>query len=283
MQAGFIGLGVLGRTMAARLIAQGVDLTVWNRTPEKAEGLGAPVASSPADLIGRVPVVVVNVRDSAAVDAVLNGENGLLAGDCAGKLIIDTTTNHFEDVLAFHTAAQAKGAHYLEAPVLGSVAPATKGTLTIVISGEESAFESARPLLEIIGSTLFFLGEPGLASKMKVINNLVLGAFMAAVAEGVVLGEAAGLDRARVLEVLGAGGGNSGVLNAKRQKLTDLDFSPHFAVDLIYKDLHYMQALARELGMPMPTGSHVKELFARAFPRGLDKEDFSVIYRLLKE
>jgi len=280
--AGFIGLGVLGRTIAQRLIDQGVELTVWNRTPGKADGLRAEVAASPAGVIARTPVVFLNLRDSAAVDAVLNGEGGLLAGDIRGKIIIDTTTNHFVDVARFHAAVSARGGSYLEAPVLGSVVPASNGALTVVVSGEPGAFDRARPLIEKIGSTIFFLGEIGLATKMKLVNNLVLGAFMAVLGEAVGLGEAAGIDKARVLDILAAGAGNSGVLNAKRQKLLDEDFAPHFSAALIYKDLHYLQDLARSLDRPLFTGSAVKELYALALQRGVADQDFSVIYDLLK-
>ncbi len=282
MNAGFIGLGVLGRTIAQRLIDQDVALTVWNRTPGKAEGLRADVAASPAEVIARTPVVFLNLRDSAAVDAVLNGDHGLLSGDVHGKIIIDTTTNHFVDVTRFHAAVSARGGSYLEAPVLGSVVPASKGALTVVVSGEQAAFEQAKPLIEKIGSTIFFLGEAGLASKMKLVNNLVLGTFMAVLGEAVTMGEAAGIEKARVIEILAAGAGNSGVLNAKRQKLLDEDFAPHFSAALIYKDLHYLQDLARSLDRPLFTGSAVKELYALALQRGVADQDFSVIYDLLK-
>lgn len=282
MNAGFIGLGVLGRTIAQRLIDQDVALTVWNRTPGKAEGLRATVAASPADVIAQTPVVFLNLRDSAAVDAVLSGDRGLLAGDGHGKIIIDTTTNHFTDVARFHAEVSARGGAYLEAPVLGSVIPASKGALTVLVSGEQAAFDQAKPLLDKIGSTIFFLGEIGLATKMKLVNNLVLGVFMAALGEAVTLGEAAGIDKARVLDILAAGAGNSGVLNAKRQKLLDEDFAPHFSAALIYKDLHYLQDLARALERPLFTGSAVKELYALALQRGVADQDFSVIYDLLK-
>ncbi len=155
MKAGFIGLGVLGKTMARHLIEQGVELVVWNRTAEKAADLGVPVMQSPAEVMAQVPVVVLNLRDSGAVEEVLGG---LLAGDCTGKIIIDTTTNHFEPVVRFEAWAREHGAAYLEAPVLGSVIPASKGALTVLVGGAQAAFETARPLLDQIGSTIFYMG-----------------------------------------------------------------------------------------------------------------------------
>jgi 3-hydroxyisobutyrate dehydrogenase len=268
--------------MAQRLIDQGVELVVWNRTIAKASDLDAGVATSPRDVISQVPVMFVNVRDSDAVEAVLSGPDGLLSGDCRDKIIIDTTTNHFAAVAAFHARVAERGGAYLEAPVAGSVVPASKGALTVLVSGEKATFEQARPYLEKIGSTIFYLEATGLATKMKLINNLVLGSFMATLGEAVAFGEAVGLDKARVLELLAAGAGSSGVLTAKRQKLLDEDFSPHFSVSLVYKDLHYMQDLARSLGRPDFMGSLAKELYALAFLDGLENQDISVIYAVLK-
>jgi 3-hydroxyisobutyrate dehydrogenase len=282
MKAGFIGLGALGKAMAQRLIEQGVELVVWNRTLTKASDLDASVANSPRDVIGQVPVVFVNVRDSDAVETVLSGSDGLLSGDCRGKTIIDTTTNHFGAVAAFHSMVAGRHGAYLEAPVAGSVVPASKGALTVLVSGEKAIFEQARPYLDKIGSTIVYLGDTGLATKMKLINNMVLGSFMAILAEAVAFGEAVGLDKAQVLDLLAAGAGNSGVLNAKRQKLLDEDFSPHFSVSLVYKDLHYMQDLARSLGRPDFMGSLAKELYALAYLDGLESQDFSAIYAVLK-
>jgi 3-hydroxyisobutyrate dehydrogenase len=282
MKAGFIGLGALGQAMAQRLIEQGVELVVWNRTIAKASDLNASVATSPRDVIAQVPVVFVNVRDSDAVQAVLSGSDGLLSGDCQGKIIIDTTTNHFGAVAAFHARVAERGGAYLEAPVAGSVIPASKGALTVLVGGDQATFDQARPYLEKIGSTIIYLETVGLATKMKLINNMVLGSFMATLAEAVAFGEAVGLDKAQVLDFLAAGAGNSGVLTAKRQKLLDEDFSPHFSASLVYKDLHYMQDLARTLGRPDFMGSLAKELYALATLDGLQDQDLSVIYAVLK-
>jgi 3-hydroxyisobutyrate dehydrogenase len=284
MNAGFIGLGNLGKAMAQRLISQGVELTVWNRTPEKAQDLEAEVAASPADLIGGVPLVFVNVRDSTAVEAVLRGPEGLLQGDCTGKVIVDTTTNHFNAVTSFHQAAQERDATYLESPVVGSVGPAQQGTLTVFVSGTQSAFDQAKPYLEKIGSPIFFLGEPpGLATKMKLINNSVLASFMVTIAEALALGEQIGLDKERVLDLLSAGAGNSAILNAKREKLETEDFEPHFSAALMIKDLAHMEDLTEALGRPWLTGRVAEELFAMTRLKGLEDRDFSVVYRVLAE
>jgi len=284
MKAGFIGLGTLGTAIARRLLDEGVELVVWNRTPQRVERVpSAAVAASPAELISQVPLVVINVRDSAAVEDVLAGDQGLLRGECAGRVIVDTTTNHPADVTRFHELVRARGATYVEAPVLGSVAPASQGALTVLVSATPDAYAQARPILEKLDSAIFFLEQPGLATRMKLINNLALGVFNAVLAEALALGEAAGLEKARVLAILEAGAGKSGTLAAKKQKWLDEDFSTTFSAAMIYKDLHYLQDLAYALGRPLFTGSAVKELYALAVARGHGDEDFSVLYEVFKE
>jgi 3-hydroxyisobutyrate dehydrogenase len=223
-----------------------------------------------------------NLFDSAAVEAVLAGKDGLLKSDCTGKIIIDTTTNHFELATYFHELLKKHGGSYLESPVLGSVVPASQGALTVLVSGDKNAFDKALPWIEKIGKNIFFLEKPALATKMKLINNLALGSFMATIAEALAFGESAGIDKSRVLDILGAGAGNSMVLNAKKEKLLNEDFSAHFSSALIYKDLHYLQDLARSLKRPLFTGSTAKELFGMTFSKGMDTLDFSVIYKIMK-
>jgi len=282
MKAGFIGLGHLGKSVAKRLISEGIELMVWNRTREKASDLGALIADSPAALVSQVEILFMNLFDSAAVEAVLAGKDGILKVDCTGKIIIDTTTNHFELVAYFHELLRKQGVFYLESPVLGSVVPASQGALTVLVSGEKNAFDKALPYIEKIGKNIFFLEKPALATKMKLINNLALGSFMATIAEALAFGESAGINKSKVLDILGTGAGNSMVLNAKREKLLQEDFSTHFSSALIYKDLHYLQDLARALKRPLFTGSTAKELFGMTFSKGMDSLDFSGIYKIMK-
>lgn len=283
MKTGFIGLGHLGKAMAKRLISEGVDLIVWNRTKEKAADLGAEVADTPASLVTKTDIIFLNLFDSDGVMSVLTGKSGLLEADCKGKIIIDTTTNHFEKVLHFHRLLEERGGHYLESPVLGSVVPASQGNLTVLVSGTKGIYERAKPLLDKIGKNIFYLEKPTLAIKMKLINNLVLGAFMTVLAEATAFGEKAGIDKAMVIDILSAGAGNSAVLNAKKEKLLTEDFSTHFSSALIYKDLHYVQDLARMMKIPLFTGSITKELFGMTFAKGIADLDLSAVYKIMKE
>jgi len=283
MHAGFIGLGHLGKAIAGRLIDCGHTLTVWNRTPSKAEGLEVDVVSSPLQVAQKSETIFLCLFDSDGVHSILSGKNGLLSTDISGKIIIDLTTNHFREAAIFHEMCGKAGAVYLEAPVLGSVVPASQGALTVLISGDESGYEKIKPVLEDIGKHLFYLKTPSLATKMKLINNLTLGSFMATLAEALSLGEHIGLAKEDVVEILSAGGGNSLVLNAKKKKLLEEDFSTHFSSALIYKDLHCLQDLAYEEKKTLFTGAVTKELYARTFEEGIDQEDFSAIYKLFKK
>lgn len=284
MKAGLIGLGTLGRTLAERLISEGVELTVWNRTASKAEGLDAKVAQSPARVFEACEIVFLNLFDSDAVHDVITGNGGLLeCEDATGRVVIDTTTNHPNSALLFHGLLKEYGSLYMDAPVLGSVVPASKGMLTVLASGESAAYERALPYLEIIGKNLFHFQEPGLASKLKLVNNMLLGCFMSAIAEGLAIAEDFGATKEQALDVLGAGAGKSLVMDAKRQKLLDEDFSSHFSSAAIYKDLHYLQDMARELERPLMSGSAAKEAFALTFSKGIADEDFSGIYKVFKD
>ncbi len=282
MHAGFIGLGSLGTAMAGRLRDAGVTLTVWNRTRAKAEAFGAAVASSPADLVGRVPAVFLCLSTSDAVEAVLRGHDGLLSGDCAEKLIIDTTTNHHAPVPLFHELCAQRGARYVESPVAGSVVPAREGRLMAMVSGRPDDIAAARPYLDKIAAVIHDLGAPGQATRMKLINNLCLGAFLAALGEALATAEAAGIDRGQALDVLGDGAGKSSVLAAKREKLLTGDWSPHFSCAMIHKDLHCLQDLARDLGIPQHLAGVVKEQFGRTFKAGLAEADVAAIHEIFR-
>ena len=280
---GFIGLGALGRAVARRLAATGSRLLVWNRTPGRLAGLDAEEASCPAEVVTRAETVLLCLRDSEAVWAVTSGQGGLFAGECRGRTVIDLTTNHVDVATMLHGLAAKAGAAWLEAPVLGSVVPASRGELVVLASGEAAVLERARPLLERIGNRVFHLGAPGAATTMKLANNLVLAALLAGLAEAAAVAEAGGVPRETALDVLAAGAGNSAVLAAKRAKVLGEDYEPHFSAALLYKDLHYLQDLARTLRRPLPLAASLKELVALAFPAGLDELDVAVLFPLLRE
>ena len=282
MPIGFIGLGNLGTAVATRLKEVGETVLTYNRTKEKALAKGFDVVDTPKDLLSKCDVIFLCLFDSPAVDNILNMEDGLLCQGLKGKTIIDLSTNHFNDVLDFHKIIKEYEGLYLESPVFGSVAPALKGEVTVVCSGEKDTFERSKPLIEKFAKEIFHLEEIGQATKMKLINNLCLGSFMATLAECTSLAESCEIDKAKALEILGVGGGQSLVLKAKTQKLIDEDFSPHFSNSAINKDLHLLQDLAYELNQPLYTASIPKELFSKMRMDGRGDEDFSSVYKLFK-
>lgn len=282
MSIGFIGLGNLGRAITTRLNEVGEDLIIYNRNKDKIKDLSYKKVNTPKELLKDCDVIFLCLFDSDAVNNILSQEGGLLCHDLKGKTIIDLTTNHYEKVLAFHEAVESVGGNYLENPVFGSVAPSLIGALTTVASGKKEVFENIKPILEKIAKEIFYLEKPSSATKMKLINNLCLGSFMTTLAECTSLAESCEIDKAKALEILGVGGGQSLVLKAKTQKLIDEDFSPHFSNNAINKDLHLLQDLAYELQKPLFSASIPKELFSQMKKLGRGEEDFSSIYQLFK-
>ena len=282
MAIGFIGLGNLGRAITSRLASLGEELVIYNRNKEKIKDLPYEKVETPREILDKCDVVFLCLFDSDAVNYILSGENGLLCEELAGKTIIDLTTNHYHDVLEFHNAVNALGGNYLENPVFGSVAPALQGALTVVSSGKKEVFERVKPILEKIAKEIFFLETPSSATKMKLINNLCLGSFMATLAECTAMAESCDIPKAKALEILGVGGGQSLVLKAKTQKLIDEDFSAHFSNNAINKDLHLLQDLAYKLQKPLYSATIPKELFSKMKMMGKGEEDFSSIYQLFK-
>lgn len=283
MKVGLIGLGNMGRALAERLLSQGVELIVWNRDEERAEGLNVLIAESPAGLLREAPMIILSLFDSAAVEAVLTGEEGLLRESLEGKIIIDTTTHLAGPVAGFHDMIAGKKGGYLEAPLFGSIGPALQGKLTAVVSGPRQVLDQAMPLLQKFTSKVFHLEPPGQATRVKLANNVVLGCFMAALAEGLALAERSGVSPKQFLEILAHGAGNSALLLAKRDKLLALDFSPHFSARAAYKDLQCALDLAFDLECPMFTSSAVKELFGVLVARKEGGLDISALYQLMRE
>ena len=282
MRIGFIGLGNLGQAICTRLASQNIELTIYNRNKEKIKDLPYEKVNTPKELLANCEVIFLCLFDSSAVENILTGTDGLLCEELKGKTIIDLTTNHYDDVLKFHEMVNNIGANYLENPVFGSVAPALKGELTVVSSGKVEVFEAVKPILEKIAKEIFHLPVPSSATKMKLINNLCLGSFMATLAECTALAENCDIPKSKALEILGVGGGQSLVLKAKTQKLIDEDFSPHFSNNAINKDLHLLQDLAYNLKMPLYSAAVPKELFSKMKNLGKGEEDFSSIYSLFK-
>ncbi len=280
MGIGFIGFGSLGKAIIERLISQKVNVEIWNRSLEKVEKT-YPIVKNPKELAEKFEFIVLCLSDSAAVKELLTSQN-LLKGNLKGKIIIDFTTNSYPEVLEFYEILKKEKAYYLESPIIGSVIPAKKGELTLLVSGEEEVFKKTLPFLEKVSTKTFYLKLPGMATKAKLINNYVFACFLTAIAFATVLGEKAGFSKEQILEILSSGAGHSRVLDAKKEKLIKEDFSTHFSVKNMLKDLLYFENFLKEIRGSNFERFIPKEIFKIASIKGYEKEDVSVIYQIFK-
>ena len=280
-KVGFVGLGIMGAPMARNLSKAGYELIVHNRSREKAEDLageGVAVAQSPAEVAGGSDVVVTMLPGPPEVEAVF-GEMLGAARDRA--LLIDMSTS--SPVLARRLAADAreKGVGVLDAPVSGGDVGAIEGTLSIMVGGGEADFERARPLFEVMGGTVTRVGEAGAGQTVKACNQIVVALVIEAVSEALVLGEGAGVEPSKLLDVLSGGLAGNKVMEVKREKLLSRDFPPGGRSRSHFKDLGIALATARESGVSLPATAVVNEMFGALVARGMGDRDHSALIALL--
>jgi len=279
-RVGWIGAGRMGSQLAARLIEAGHEVAVYNRTAAKAEPLaarGASVVGAPADLADR-DVVFSMVSASAELRAVTTGEGGLLTNpDAVPKLVIDCSTVSTQASAELRLAAAERGADFLAAPVSGNPKVVAAGLLTLAVSGDESVFTAAEPLLRQLGKGVTYVGEDEVARLVKICHNVFLGVVTQSLAEITVLAEKGGSSRAAFLEFLNDSVMGSVFTRYKSPALVNLDFTPTFTMPLLLKDFDLGLAAARELTAPMPLASAAAELVASALGAGHRTEDFAVL------
>lgn len=283
VRQGFIGLGHLGKAIATRLIDCGHELGVYNRTAEKAKGMNAVPFDSPRDLAEHSDVIFICLTDSRAVMSLFDGPEGLVAIDICGKILVDFSTHQHSQVEKIYALAHQQGAHYMECPVLGSVVSARQGTLTLVAGGDAKAFEKVNSFLKSLSTSLFFLDKPGQATSIKLLNNMVLASLMISLSEALAFGESSGLDKAMILDILSQGAGGSIVLNAKKNKLLEEDFSAHFSNAMLFKDLTCAQDMAQDMGKILFSVNFAKQIYGRTFEKECEQDDFSGVYKLFKD
>jgi 3-hydroxyisobutyrate dehydrogenase len=277
----FIGLGAMGSRMAQNLIAAGHRLRVYNRDRAKTKAAadkGATVCATPAEAAKGAEFVVSIVADDAATRAVMLGTDGALAGAAAGTILIDSSTNTPAMAREVAKAASAKGCHYLDAPVSGSLAQAQGKELVFMVGGEKAAFDKAQPLFAAMGRMSKLMGGPGAGATIKLVNNMLSGTTTAALAEAAQVAEAAGIDRDAALEILGEGAAGSRLLKSKLPKMFKRDFSAQFQLELMEKDLRYFLALAQEVDRPAPIASLVRSQYQAGRRAQLGKLDSAAVF-----
>lgn len=280
MKIGFIGLGIMGSRMAANLLGAGHQLSVWNRSVAKAQGLvlkGARLAATPAEAAGGSEVVFTMLANPDAVTATALGPHGFLPAMAAGALWVDCSTVTPASSRRMAAEAASRGVSFLDAPVAGSLPVAEKGELTFLVGGEEKDLERCRPLLSAMGKTIRHVGATGMGSSLKLVNNMLLGNAMAAFSEALAFGEALGFSRGALLDSLLGTAVVAPFLAGKKEKLATGRYDVEFPLRLMHKDLQLVSSTAYELGVPLPATHATKELFGQAAANGLADVDFSGI------
>src|ERR1700730_1613707 len=282
---GFVGLGYMGSRIASRLIDAGYPVGVYNRTRDKTRALaerGARVYDSPRELAADADAILSMLADDAAVEQVMLGQDGLVATARPGSTIIDLSSVHPDTTRRVANAARLRNVAMLDASVSGSTAQAEEGSLVVFVGGERSAYERWRPVLDVIGNHIFYLGPSGAGATMKLVANSLLGAGMQALADALVLGQRAGLDRTTLLDVLEQ---TAVVTPGQKRKLENVrsgEFPVEFPLRLMYKDLLNVARLAGQRAVPTPAIAAAQQMFAVAQAKGRE-EDFSVVIRTMEE
>jgi 2-hydroxy-3-oxopropionate reductase len=283
---GFIGLGIMGKPMAKNLMDAGYDLTVHNRSPQKAHELGeagATVAESPREVAQNSDVVITMLPDSPQVREVVAGEGGVLEGLSEGSLLIDMSTISPVVTEELAEAVKEKGASMLDAPVSGGDVGAIEGTLSIMVGGEEGDFERAMPLFEAMGKTVTHVGPTGAGQVTKAANQVVVALTIEAVSEALVLGSAGGVAPEKILDVLSGGLAGNKVMEVKREKFLTREFEPGGKVEFHLKDLGIALAAGREYGVALPVTEVVNQLFEALMARGRGGWDHSALLSLVED
>ena len=280
---GFIGMGHMGSHMAPRLISAGYHLTVYDRTKEKAQAIaGATVAETPEEAAAQSDIVISIVTNDPALEEVMFGPDGVLAGTHAGSVIIDMSTVSPHTSRRLFQAAREKGVAMIDAAVSGSVPQVEQGSLVIFVGGEQETYQQCKPILDILGQSSFYMGLSGMGTTMKLVVNTLLGLGMQALAEAIALGEKAGVEKGLLLDVLGqttvlTPGQKSKLENVKRE-----EYPTNFALSLMHKDFSLVLSQAYDLAVSMPATAAAQQMYTAATAKGRDA-DFSIMIQFMEQ
>ncbi len=286
---GFIGLGGMGRRMALRLLAAGYVVTGYDRARTHEvdlERFGASIAASPRELAAAADVVMSSVTDDAAVEDVMYGPQGVLAGARPRTVIIDVSTVLPDTSLQLFQSGRARSIDVLDAPVSGSLPQAEQGQLVVFVGGERPVFDRCRPILGVLGKASFYMGPSGSGSTTKLCTNTLLGLGLQALAEAVALGERAGLPRDRLLDALSE---TSVVSPSQRSKFDNIkrdEYPATFPQRLMFKDFALVLREALALSVPVPATAAAAQVAASEHARETVEavdEDFSAVVRAMEE
>ena len=282
-KVGWIGAGRMGYAMAERLLKAGVDVSVWNRTREKAEPLaelGAKIVDSPSDLASK-DIVFTMVGGPADFIEVTKGENGVLTqGANVPGLLVDCTSISEEASREVRAFANDVGTSMLDAPVSGNAKVVKAGKLSVVASGSKEAFDEASPFLDVIAEGVSYVGEGELARMVKICHNVFLGVVIQSLVEITVLAEKGGVPRHAFMDFINKSAMGSMFSTYKTPSLVNLDFTPTFTPLLLRKDMELGLSAARNLDVPMPVASMTKEIIQNLIGQGYTECDFAALIEM---
>ncbi len=285
---GFIGLGIMGRPMACHLLEAGHQVVIHNRSRQKVDDVcasypGAISANSPREVAEQASVVITMLPDTPDVRDVVFGDDGLANSMAAGSLLIDMSTISPATSIEIAETLATRNVAVLDAPVSGGEAGAVNATLSIMVGGEQAAFDRAKPLFEIMGKTIVLMGGHGAGQTTKACNQIMVALHYAAASEALVLGAKAGVDPDKMVQVLGGGLAASRVLELKGQKMIDHDFQPGFRIDLHRKDLAIALAAGKAEGVPLLATAVVDPVFQAAAAAGRGDLDHSALMSIYED
>ena len=282
----FLGLGVMGRPMAGHLARAGHKVTVYNRTTAKAAAwvteYGGASAPTPAQAVAGADLVFICVGNDADLRSVTLGEAGALAAMTPGAVMIDHTTASAQVARELHAAAQARGLHFIDAPVSGGQAGAVNGALTVMCGGDDQPFAAAQPALLAFAKAVTLLGPSGSGQLAKMVNQICIAGLVQGLSEAIAFGQRAGLDMASVLEVIGKGAAQSWQMDNRGKTMLADQFEFGFAVDWMRKDLGLVLDEARRNGAQLPATALVDQFYAEVQALGGQRWDTSSLIRRLK-
>ncbi|NCD70803.1 NAD(P)-dependent oxidoreductase [Mucilaginibacter agri] len=279
---GWAGLGNMGTPMVKNLLKAGFEISVYNRTKDKEQEAieaGATSAASLTALTDISDIILVMVSDDKATQEIFNGEGGLLQGNAAGKLFISVSTISPETSKFINESCKAKGASFIEAPVSGSVKPATDGTLIMLVGGEDADIEKAKPILDVLGKLTVHNGPVGAGAAAKLAINYFLALTLQGLAETVLFARANGISTENILTIVNEGAVGSGITKLKTDPILKNEFPAAFALKHIAKDLR----LATEQGINSPLAGPVYNTYKAAMDSGLGEEDLIAVIKYLEK
>jgi 2-hydroxy-3-oxopropionate reductase len=282
MRVAFLGMGIMGRPMAANLVKAGHDVTTWNRTPGK-DVEGARSASSPGEAARGAEVVWMCVSDTKAVESLLFGAGGVEEALAPGMIVADSSTISPSATRRFSDRLKARGADYVDAPITGSKIAAEAGSLIFMAGGEEGALARLQPLFQAMGKQVFHMGETSKGQATKLAMNLQIALIYEGFAEALTLAAKLGVDISKLLPLVQASMVRSGVVDYKAPFLLKRDFSPNFPLRLMLKDIHLALDAAKESRVRLPGLEAVEEVYDLAAEEGHQDLDYAATLTLLEK